>query len=41
VHRFGRRKTAVEIVTEATGKAPSAEPYLSYLETKYLGLYRL
>lgn len=41
VHRFGRRKTAVEIVTEATGKAPSAEPYLSYLETKYSGLYRL
>lgn len=39
VHRYGRRKTAVEIVTEATGRKPSAEPYLQYLERKYGALY--
>jgi carboxypeptidase Taq len=39
VHRHGRRKTAVELITDATGRAPSAEPYLNYLESKYLALY--
>jgi carboxypeptidase Taq len=39
VHRFGRRKTAVEIVREATGSEPTAAPYLTYLETKYKQLY--
>lgn len=41
VHQFGRRKQAVEIVRDATGKEPSAAPFLAYLEEKYGALYRL
>ncbi|MCH7960521.1 MAG: carboxypeptidase M32, partial [Candidatus Hydrogenedentes bacterium] len=41
VHRHGRRKTAIEIVTDATGKSPDAKAYLNYLETKYTALYEL
>jgi carboxypeptidase Taq len=41
VHEIGRRKLAADIVTEATGKEPSSEPYLAYLETKYGALYGL
>ena len=41
VHRHGRRKTAIEIVTDATGKSPDAKAYLNYLETKYSALYGL
>lgn len=41
VHRYGRRRTAVEIIEQATGRAPTAEPYLRYLETKYGELYKL
>lgn len=41
VHRHGRRKQAVEIVRDATGKEPSAEPFLTYLESKYGELYGL
>jgi carboxypeptidase Taq len=39
VHRYGRRKTAVELVRDATGTPPSPEPYLEYLSTKYSALY--
>ncbi len=41
VHRVGRRKLAPEIVRDATGKEPGAEPYLRYLEHKYAELYHL
>jgi len=41
VHRWGRRKTAVEIVRDATGREPAAEPFLAYLEHKYTDLYGL
>lgn len=41
VHVHGRRKTAVQIVRDATGKAPSAQPYLDYLNRKYGALYDL
>jgi len=39
VHRHGRRKRALEILRDATGKEPSSEPFLNYLETKYGELY--
>ena len=41
VHELGRRKLAPEIVEKVTGKAPSSEPYLRYLESKYSELYGL
>ena len=41
VHRFGRRKTASEIVRDATGKEPDSKAFLKYLETKYSALYDL
>lgn len=41
VHKYGRRKQATEIVRDATGKDPSSEPFLNYLETKYGALYGL
>lgn len=41
VHEVGRRKLATEIVTDATGVAPSSEPYMRYLESKYSALYGL
>lgn len=41
VHQHGRRKTATEIVRDATGNEPTSQPYLDYLEKKYGALYRL
>ena len=41
VHRVGRRKTAREIVHDATGREPSADSFLRYLERKYGELYAL
>ena len=41
VHEIGRRKFASEIIEDATGAAPTSEPYLRYLETKYGELYGL
>ena len=41
VHEVGRRKVAKDIVRDATGKEPSAEPYMHYLEGKYGALYGL
>lgn len=39
VHQHGRRKTAVEIVRDATGREPASDAYLAYLEAKYGELY--
>ena len=39
VHRYGRRKTAPEIIRDVTGAGPACEPYLRYLEMKYRPLY--
>ena len=39
IHQAGRRKQAVELITSVTGKAPSAGPFLEYLERKYGALY--
>ncbi|HSF94766.1 MAG TPA: carboxypeptidase M32 [Thermohalobaculum sp.] len=41
VHRHGRLKSPAEIIEQATGAPPSAEPLLSYLEEKYGELYGL
>ncbi|MBI5095553.1 MAG: carboxypeptidase M32 [Candidatus Hydrogenedentes bacterium] len=41
VHVYGRRKTANEIICEATGQPPSAAPFLRYLAKKYGALYSL
>lgn len=41
VHQFGRRIPPVQLVEKATGKAPSAQPYLNYLRKKYGALYQL
>ncbi len=41
VHRHGRRKKALEILRDATGKEPSSEPFMRYLEKKYGALYGL
>ena len=41
VHTIGKRKTAVEIVRDATGKEPSSSSFLKYLESKYTALYGL
>jgi len=39
VHTVGRRKLPNEIIRDATGKEPSAEAFLTYLEKKYGELY--
>jgi len=41
IHEVGRRKTAVQLIQDVTGKAPEAAPYLRYLKNKYLPLYSL
>lgn len=41
VHEVGRRKTAVELLESVTGQPPSADPFMRYLEKKYLPLYGL
>ncbi|MBI2432978.1 MAG: carboxypeptidase M32 [Candidatus Hydrogenedentes bacterium] len=41
IHECGRRKTAVELIGSITGGAPSAQPFLRYLQRKYGELYRL
>jgi carboxypeptidase Taq len=39
IHRHGRMKTTAEIIETATGRSPSPEPFLRYLEEKYAILY--
>ncbi len=41
LQRHGARRPPRETVEAACGFAPSAEPLLSYLETKFRGIYRL
>lgn len=41
VHQHGRRKSAVEIVRDASGKEPSSGAFMRYLEQKYGTLYGL
>lgn len=41
VHEVGRRKSALQIVTDATGAEPSSEPFMRYLKRKYGALYGL
>jgi carboxypeptidase Taq len=41
VQRHGKMFTPQEVITKACGKAPSAEPLLSYLETKFGSIYQL
>jgi carboxypeptidase Taq len=41
VHQIGRRKTATQIVQEATGAPPSADAFIEYLNRKYGELYRI
>lgn len=41
VHQYGRRKTAVDIVRDATGAAPGPQAFLRHLERKFSAIYRL
>ena len=41
VHRMGKRYSATELVRRATGKEPTAAPFIKYLETKFGEIYRL
>ncbi|SMY07341.1 carboxypeptidase M32 [Flavimaricola marinus] len=41
VQQHGGLYTPVEVITKAGGMAPSVEPLLDYLETKFAGLYAL
>lgn len=41
IHRIGRRKLTPDILREATGKEPTADAYLRYLNTKFGSLYKL
>ncbi len=41
IHQHGRRYTPVELMERICGEPPDAEPYLSYLTTKYGALYGL
>jgi carboxypeptidase Taq len=41
VHSVGRRKTAIELVRDATKRAPGSKAYLDYLERKYGEIYSL
>lgn len=41
VHRVGRRKTAPQIVQDATGNTPDSDAYLRYLSGKYGKLYAI
>jgi len=41
VHRHGRRYRPRDLIERATGKAPTAEPMIAYLETKFGKLYGL
>ncbi|MBI4559989.1 MAG: carboxypeptidase M32 [Candidatus Hydrogenedentes bacterium] len=41
IHQYGRRKTAGELVRDASGQTPSNEPFLTYLTGKYGELYGL
>lgn len=36
IHKHGRQYTAVELIERAIGEPLTAEPYLAYLEGKYL-----
>lgn len=40
VHRHGKRYSSHEILVNTTGKEPSAEPYVKYLESKYKDIYK-
>ncbi|OGJ93415.1 MAG: hypothetical protein A2350_12985 [Candidatus Raymondbacteria bacterium RifOxyB12_full_50_8] len=41
VHRFGRLKTAAQVLRDATGDSLNPEAFFSYIEKKYAGLYGL
>jgi len=41
IHRHGRRKTAVQIVQDISGRMPAVDSYMRYLEGKYTALYGL
>lgn len=41
VHRVGRRKTAVNLLRDATGADLAPHAFLEYLESKYAALYNL
>lgn len=41
VHHYGRQYTSKELLKHVTGKAFSAEAYISYLNNKYKDIYKL
>jgi carboxypeptidase Taq len=41
IHQQGSVMTPAELIESATGKAPSPEPFLDYVEKKYSKLYNL
>ncbi|NLH51113.1 MAG: carboxypeptidase M32 [Myxococcales bacterium] len=41
IHVHGKRYAGNELIERVTGKKPSAEPFMNYLDEKYTPLYRL
>ncbi len=41
IHRHGRKFTPPELIRRATGRPLTVEPYVSYLKSKFNGLYKL
>ena len=41
IHQRGSQVTPSKLIEDATGKAPTPEPFLDYLEQKYRALYQL
>lgn len=41
IHERGSQVTPSELIEDATGKAPTPEPFLNYIEEKYRALYQL
>ena len=41
IHERGNQVTPSKLIEDATGRAPTPEPFLNYLEQKYRALYQL
>jgi carboxypeptidase Taq len=41
IHEQGSKWTPSELIKKATGKSPTPEPFLQYVEEKYSNLYNL
>ena len=41
VHQHGRKYLPADLIERATGRPPTAAPYIAYLRKKYTDLYQL